>query len=151
MKIGSKEVNSVASLQEEVGKRRPGDKLSITIRDKNDKEKAQEIVLRNSDGETTVISKEEIQKNMALGATFSELTSKEKKELFIDNGVKIKTLNTGKLKSEGLIEGMVITKVNNEIIRSVGQLTSKLSQSPGIVWLEIITESGQKLFKGFEI
>jgi len=88
---------------------------------------------------------------MALGATFSELTSKEKKELFIDNGVKIKTLNTGKLKSEGLIEGMVITKVNNEIIRSVEQLTSKLSQSPGVVWLEIITESGQKLFKGFEI
>ena len=151
LKIGSKEVNSVASLQEEVGKRRPGDKLSITIRDKNDKEKAQEIVLRNSDGETTLISKEEIQKNMALGATFSELTSKEKKELFIDNGVKIKTLNTGKLKSEGLIEGMVITKVNNEIIRSVEQLTSKLSQSPGVVWLEIITESGQKLFKGFEI
>ena len=140
-----------ARQEEEVGKRRPGDKLSITIREKNDKEKVQEIILRNSDGETTLISKEEIQKNMAFGATFSELTSKEKKELFIDNGVKIKTLNTGKLKSEGLVEGMVITKVNNEIIRSVGQLTSKLSQSPGIVWLEIITESGQKLFKGFEI
>ena len=151
LKIGSKEVNSVASLQEEVGKRRPGDKLSITLRDKNNKEQVLELVLRNIDGETTLISKEEIQKNMALGATFSELTSKEKKELFINSGVKIKTLSAGKLKSEGLIEGMVITKVNNEIIRSVEQLTSKLNQSPGVVWLEIITESGRKLFKGFEI
>jgi len=88
---------------------------------------------------------------MALGATFSELTAKEKKELFTDYGVKIKTLNTGKLKSEGLVEGMIITKVNNETIRSVEQLTNKLNQNSGIVWLEIITESGQKLFKGFEI
>ena len=88
---------------------------------------------------------------MALGAVFSELTAKEKKELFVENGVKIKTLNAGKLKSEGLVEGMVITKVNNEVIRTVEQLTNKLNQSPGVVWLEIITESGQKLFKGFEI
>jgi serine protease Do len=151
LKVGSKEVNSVAALQEEIGKRRPGDKISVTIRDKNNEEKVKEIVLRNSDGETSLVSKAEIQKNMALGAVFSELTAKEKKELFVENGVKIKTLNAGKLKSEGLVEGMVITKVNNEVIRTVEQLTNKLNQSPGVVWLEIVTESGQKLFKGFEI
>ena len=151
LKIGSKEVNSVASIQEEIGKRRPGDKISVTIRDKKNEEKVKELVLRNSDGETSLISKAEVLKNMALGATFSELTAKEKKELFTDYGVKIKTLNTGKLKSEGLVEGMIITKVNNETIRSVEQLTNKLNQNSGIVWLEIITESGQKLFKGFEI
>lgn len=151
LKVGSKEVNSVAALQEEIGKRRPGDKISVTIRDKNNEEKVKEIVLRNSEGETSLVSKAEIQKNMALGAVFSELTAKEKKELFVENGVKIKTLNAGKLKSEGLVEGMVITKVNNEVIRTVEQLTNKLNQSPGVVWLEIVTESGQKLFKGFEI
>ena len=46
--------------------------------------------------------KEEISKNVALGATFRELTSKEKKELNIDYGVKIQGLNAGKLKSLGL-------------------------------------------------
>ena len=151
LKVGSREVNSVAALQEEIGKRRPGDKIAITIRDKNNEEKVKEIVLRNGEGETSLVSKAEIQKNMALGAVFSELTPKEKKELFVENGVKIKTLNAGKLKSEGLVEGMVITKVNNEVIRTVEQLTNKLNQSPGVVWLEIVTESGQKLFKGFEI
>lgn len=151
LKIGSKEVNSVASLQEEVGKRRPGDKISVTIRNKNGDEEVKELVLRNIEGETKLVSKTEVQKNMALGAVFSELTDKEKKELSLNNGVKIKTLNAGKLKSEGLTEGMIITKVNNEVIQSVEQLTAKLNQGSSVVWLEIITESGQKLYRGFEI
>lgn len=151
LKIGSKEVNSVASLQEEVGKRRPGDKISVTIRNKKNEEEIKELILRNSDGETSLVSKAEIQKNMALGATFRDLSDKEKKELSLRNGVKIKTLNAGKLKSEGLTEGMIITKVNNEVIMTVEQLATKLNQSPAVVWLEIITESGQKLYKGFEI
>ncbi len=151
LKIGSKEVNSVASLQEEVGKRRPGDKLSVTIRTKNNEEEIKELVLRNNEGETKLISKAEINKNMALGAIFTELNDKEKKELSLKNGIKIKSLNAGKLKSEGLTEGMIITKVNNEVILTVEQLTSKLNQGSSVVWLEIITESGQKLFKGFQI
>jgi serine protease Do len=151
LKIGTKEVNSVASLQEEVGKRRPGDKLSITIRNKNGEEEVKELVLRNSDGDTKLVSKTEVFKNMALGATFSDLTEKEKKELSLKNGVKIKTLNAGKLKSEGLVEGMIILKINNEPVQSVEQLTNKLNQGSSVLWLEIMTESGQKLYKGFEI
>ena len=151
LKIGTKEVNSVSSLQEEIGKRRPGDKVNVTVRDKSKQEKVKELVLRNSDGETELISKAEIQKNMALGAVFEQLTSKEKRELSLDYGVKIKNIATGKLKSEGLDVGMVITKANNEIIRTPEQLTNKLNQEHGVIWLEIITESGQKVFKGFEI
>jgi Do/DeqQ family serine protease len=83
LKIGNKEVNSVASLQEEIGKRRPGDKVSITIRQKDGDEEIKELVLRNKEGETSLVSKEEIKKNVALGASFAELTDKEKKELNI--------------------------------------------------------------------
>ena len=151
LKIGTQEVNSVASLQEEVGKRRPGDKISITIRNKNNEELVKELILRNSDGETKLVTKTEIQKNMALGATFIEATDKEKKELSIKNGIKIKTLNAGKLKSQGLTEGMIITKVNNELIQTVEQLTNKLNQGSSVVWLEVISPTGEKLFVGFEI
>jgi Do/DeqQ family serine protease len=149
LKIGSKEVNSVASLQEEVGRRRPGDKLAVTVRNSKGSESIKEIVLRNRDGLTTLVSKEEISKNVALGATFRELTSKEKKELNITKGVKIKSLNAGKLKSLGLQEGMVITKINNEPIENVGQLTNKLNGSNNGVLLEILTESGRKDYVGF--
>ena len=149
LKIGSKVVNSVASLQEEVGKRRPGDQLSVTIRKQNGKENVIMIKLRNEDGQTKLVSKAEVSKNTALGASFERLTSKEKKELNISNGVKIKFLNAGKLKSLGLKEGMIITKVNNESIETVEQLTKKLNGANRGILLEILTESGRKDYIGF--
>ncbi len=149
LKVGNKEVNSVAALQEEVGKRRPGDKVAVTIRNDKGYEAVKEIVLRNRDGETKLVTKEEVQKNAALGATFRALTSKEKEELNISSGVKIKSLSAGKLKSLGLTEGMVITKINNESVTSVEQLTAKLNSRNKGVLLEILTESGRKDYVGF--
>jgi len=149
LKIGSKEVNSVAELQEEIGKRRPGDKVTITVRRKNGNEEVKDLVLRNKDGETKLVSKEEVSRNAALGATFRELTEKEKKELNVKNGVKIESLNAGKLKSVGLREGMVITKVNNELITNVEQLTLKLNTKNSGVLLEVLTESGNRDYVGF--
>lgn len=149
LKIGTKEVNSVAELQEEIGKRRPGDKVALTIRNKNSEEEIKELVLRNKDGETKLVSKEEIAKNFALGATFIELSSKEKKELNIAQGVKIVSLNAGKLKSIGLQSGMIITKVNNEPIETVEQLTTKLNGANKGVLLEVLTASGKKEYFGF--
>jgi serine protease Do len=149
LRVGSKEVNSVAALQEEIGKRRPGDKVSLSIRQKDGDLLTKELVLRNQDGETELMSKEEISKNYALGATFIELTDKEKKELNINHGVKIKTINTGKLKSLGLKEGVIITKINNEPIETVEELTQKLSGVNRGILLEIMDETGKKDYRGF--
>jgi len=149
LKIGAKEVNSVAQLQEEIGKRRPGDKVSLTIRKKDGSEDIVELLLKNKDGETKLVSKEEISKNFALGATFVELSSKEKRELNISHGVKIASLSTGKLKSIGLQAGMIITKVNNEPIETVDQLTAKLNGVNRGVLLEVMSESGKKDYFGF--
>lgn len=149
LKIGSKEVNSVAELQEEIGKRRPGDKVTVTIRQKDGDEIIKDLVLRNKDGETSLVSKEEISKNLALGATFRELTEKEKKEMNVSYGAKIQSLNAGKLKSLGLKEGMIITKINNEPVQSVEHLTEKLNSKNSGVLLEVLTESGKKDYVGF--
>lgn len=149
LKVGTKEVNSSASLQEEIGKGRPGDKIALTVRRKNGNEELLNVVLRNSAGETKLVSKEEVKKNVALGATFEELTNKEKKELNIEYGVKIKSINTGKLQALGLKEGMVITKVNNEPVRNTEQLTSKLNTGNTGVLLEVLTEGGRKEYIGF--
>ena len=144
LKVGSKEVNSSAELQEEIGRRRPGDKVAVTVRNKNGAVEVKDLVLRNKDGDTKLISREEINKNTALGATFRALTSKEKKELNVSNGVKIESLTAGKLKSVGLQEGMTIIKINNELVTGVEQLTQKLHNSKGGVLLEILTDSGRR-------
>lgn len=148
LKIGSKEINSVANLQEEIGKRRPGDKITVTIRNKKGNEEIVDIVLRNSEGETKLLSKSEISKNTALGASFVALTDKEKKEMNVTYGVKIKTLNAGKLKSIGFEEGMVITKIDHDPIETVEELTTKLSVSGKGVLVEYLTKSGKKDFIG---
>jgi serine protease Do len=149
LKIGAKEVNSVASLQEEIGRRRPGDKVTVTLREKDGDVVIKNIVLRNSDGQTSLISKEEISKNTALGAVFEELTNKEKNELNIENGVRVKSLTAGKLKSLGLSEGFVIIKVNNEIIRTPEQLTNKLNTLNSGILIEFLTPSGKRDYLGF--
>jgi S1-C subfamily serine protease len=148
LKIGSKEVNSVSALQEEIGKRRPGDKVSLTVRQKDGDEVIRELVLRNKEGETALMSKEEINKSQALGAIFTEMTEKEKKELNIAYGVKVKSIGAGKLKAIGLMEGDVILKVNNEPIETIEELSGKLSGVNRGVLLEIMTESGKREYKG---
>lgn len=148
LKIGSKEVNSVAALQEEIGKRRPGDKLTVTIRNKKGNEEIVDITLKNSDGETKLLTKSEISKNTALGAVFVALTDKEKRELNVSYGVKIKSLSSGKLMSKGFEEGMVITKIDNDPIETVEELTGKLSQTGKSVSIEYLDQSGKKDYTG---
>jgi C-terminal processing protease CtpA/Prc len=76
------------------------------------------------------------------------MSAKEKKELNIAYGVKIKSITAGKLKAVGLNVGDVILKVNNEPIESIEQLSGKLSGVNRGVLLEIMTESGKREYKG---
>lgn len=149
LKIGANEITSVSKLQEEVGRRRPGDNIPVTIR-RGDEELVLDVMLRDKDGGTKITTKEESNATSALGATFTELTKEEKKELGISNGVKISSIATGKLRSVGLTEGTVITKVNNEDVTSVKQLVEYLSNknNKGIL-LEVVTKSGKKDYVGF--
>jgi len=61
----------------------------------------------------------------------------------------VKALEPGKLKSSGLTEGDIITKVNQTQIESVEQLTRILNSSKGGILLEILSESGKKEYIGF--
>ncbi|WP_417265399.1 Do family serine endopeptidase [Brumimicrobium sp.] len=149
LKVGSKAINSTAELQEAIGRRRPGDIVTLTIR-REGKIMTKDVLLKNIEGNTELTSKAELEKHSALGATFVELTNKEKKELNIEHGVKISSITTGKLRANGLTKGIIITKINNEDVKSVEQLTSYLKRKDkkGVL-LEVMSESGQKDYVGF--
>lgn len=149
LKVGAKEVNTVAELQEEIGKRRPGDKVNLTISNSKGDQINKEVVLQNGDGDTKLLSKDVVSKTSAFGASFEELDSKEKKELNIASGVKIKSITTGKLKALGLTEGMIITKVDNQPVNKVEELTAKLNDRTKVgVLLEVVSKSGKVDFIG---
>ena len=151
LKVGSKDVNSVAALQGEIGERRPGDLVRLTLR-RNGEIITKDVLLKNSDGDTELVSKKDVEKYTALGATFVALTKEEKKELDIKNGVKISNITAGKLRSAGLTQGIIITKINNIPVTSVEQLVLELKseedKKKGIL-LEVMSESGKKDYVGF--
>merc|ERR1711991_179995 len=69
LKVGSKTVNSPSELQEAIGRRRPGDKVTLTMR-RDGEIQTREVLLKNKEGNTDLKSKEEVERYSALGATF---------------------------------------------------------------------------------
>jgi S1-C subfamily serine protease len=146
--IGSKEVNSVAKLQEEIGKRKPGDAVLVTVMN-NKGTSVKSITLKNKNGSTKIVKKEELSKHSALGATFKKLSEDDKESFGIQSGVKIESVNSGKLRALGIRSGSVIVKINDEKVSSPETLSKNLRNHKGGVLLEIVTKNGSHEYYGF--
>jgi serine protease Do len=103
-------IKSVAELQEQVGRYRPGDKITVEISRDNKIQKLK-VELKNRQGSTEIV-KSDIDLS-ALGATFKELDNKTKEKFGIDYGVVVKSLSKGKLNDAGIKSGYIILKINN--------------------------------------
>lgn len=149
-KIGSKKVTDVPELQEQISQFRPGDKVNLTIYREN-KELEIPIVLKNLNGEEDLISYEENKTHRLLGARLDDLDAKQKKELNIENGIKVEEVFAGKMRSVGIREGFIITKINHTPVKSVKTFTDLLSTTKGGVLIEGFYENGKREFYGFGV
>jgi S1-C subfamily serine protease len=131
--INGIKVKSPSELQEVVGRYRPGDKITVTLKRK-DKTKQFEVTLRNLQGDTGIVKAGTFE--TILGAKVVNLTDEEKQRLGIQNGVKVTELQDGKLKSEGVKPGFVITQVNNTPVKSVAELEKLFNSLKGGVYIE---------------
>jgi len=116
-------VNSVAELQEQIGKYRPGDKITVTVI-RNNSEMKLNVELKNKLGNFGVVSSQT--SDEILGATFKEVSSKLKSELHLDNGIQIESLTKGKLLDQGIKPGFIILKVNNQPVISAKDIQTAL-------------------------
>jgi serine protease Do len=134
-------VKTSSELQVAIGTLRPGDKVNITV-NRDGREKMIPVVLRNQDGNTDLVEK--VEKNpviSVLGAEFEDLSATELEKLGIDHGVRVKNLGRGKLSTQtDMQEGFIITKVNDQKIKSVDNLISVLEGKKGGVLLEGVYE-----------
>lgn len=103
-------VKSVAQLQEQVGRYRPGDKIFIEILRDNKKQKLN-VELKNRQGNTELVSSD-VNVDL-LGATFKEADSKIKEKFGVDYGVEVKSVGKGKFSNAGIKNGYIILKINN--------------------------------------
>ena len=108
-------VKSVAELQEQIGRYRPGDKITIEVVRNNSATKLN-VQLKNRQGNMGVVTSQN--STEILGATFKEVDVKTKQQLGIEYGIEIKSLNKGKLADAGIKPGFIILKINNQPIQS---------------------------------
>jgi Do/DeqQ family serine protease len=115
VRVNQAQVKTVAQLQEQVARFRPGDKIRLTyIRD--GKEQSVDVVLKNVEGSTDVVKKKGMS---ALGATFQSLTRQDLVNYGVRSGVLVKSVDKGGLFAKcGIKDNFVIVKINDAAVNS---------------------------------
>lgn len=113
--VNGVKVKSANALQEQIGKYRPGDKVTVKVNRKGT-EKSFEVQLKNAQGSTKVVTPSD--GTELLGGAFKALTDKEKREYGVSYGIEVTGLTNGKLKDAGIKKGFIIMIVNNQRVKT---------------------------------
>ncbi|MBM3421111.1 MAG: Do family serine endopeptidase [Bacteroidetes bacterium] len=140
VKVNSKIVASTGELQEEVGRFRPGDKVSLgVVRD--GKERSYNVTLRNLQGGTGVVEASATGNNV-FGATLEPLTAQEKRQLRIDSGVRVREIGEGRLADLGIRKGYIITSVNGRKVSTADDIRNATSGEKSLTSIEGYQSNG---------
>lgn len=121
VKLDEAPIKSSTALIEYVGRKRPGDKLNVTV-NRQGKTIVVPVTLKNREGKTTAVKREEKAEAAALGYELQDVDSKVLKRLDINSGVQVKSLANGKLKRTGMREGFIITHVDDVAVKSAKEV-----------------------------
>ena len=150
MKVGNIEVNTVPQLQEQVGKFRPGDHVTVTVL-REGKERVMDVVLRGRDGNVTLTKAKAETPSVVLGAELAPASAEDLKALKIDGGVKVLTINGGKLRSSGIREGFIITRIDQSPVREPKDVLRALENKQGGVLIEGVYPNGMRAYYGLGV
>jgi Do/DeqQ family serine protease len=129
------EINDNATLLEQIGKRRPGDKVRIRfIRD--GREASVVATLQNRAGETSLLESGSVVVAQMLGGKLVTAPTSLCRQLDIRGGIQVQKLDgNGLLQRARVREGFVITHINDRAVYSVedlDKLTTKIRSIDGI-------------------
>ncbi|MFZ9527773.1 MAG: PDZ domain-containing protein, partial [Schleiferiaceae bacterium] len=131
VQAGGKAVKKMSELLEVIGSRRPGDKMTVVVL-RDGKEKTFNVTLRNRQGNTDVLKKDDVASLASLGATFDALTPNDKARFGLRSGVKITDPGNGKLAAAGVPAGFILVKLNNKLVSSADEVAKILGElGPG--------------------
>lgn len=155
MKVGGQPVNDVPTLEEQIGKYRPGDKTTITI-SRNNQSMDVPVTFRNVDGSTALVKPSDANKTVRtideLGASFATITKSQRQKLHLDNGVQVTDLGDGKLSGIGVQKGFIITKLNHEKVDSPDDIQRIIDNSSGGgILVEGVYPNGIRAYYAFGI
>jgi serine protease Do len=117
IQIDNAPIKSSAALIEYVGLRRPGDKINVTV-DRAGKTMVIPVTLKNREGNTSTVKREEKVEAAAIGFELEDVDVKLLKRLDLEQGVKVKSLDNSKLKRTGMRDGFIITHVDDVAVKT---------------------------------
>jgi len=147
-KVGSASVSKVPELQEQISQFRPGDQVVITLK-RDGKEIEKKMILKNIDGGTEIVRKEQKELYDVLGARFNNVPVEQQKKLGISGGAQVSRIWSGKLMKAGIREGFIITSVDNKTVKDKSDIIKYLEGKKGGVLLKGIYPNGKERFFGF--
>ncbi|MES2559720.1 MAG: Do family serine endopeptidase [Bacteroidota bacterium] len=151
VKIGDISVNSSAELQEQIGKRNPGDKVKVLVM-RDGKEKEFEVMLKNKDGKTDLVKAPKIETGKALNSEFENVSREERLKLKIGNGVRLKKADEkSELKKAGIPNGFIIVSIDKMPVYTPSDVKRALTDKKGGVLLEGINPDGSKGYYAFAL
>lgn len=150
LSVDNVDVNSTAELQEQIGKHRPGDKVTLLVK-RDNKKKQFNVTLRNKHGDTKIVKGDDEEQSELFGAKFAVISNREKEDLGIRYGVKITDLGSGKFKDAGIKRGFIITQVNKNAVSEVDDLKRIINNSRGGILVEGIYPDGEVAYYVFSI
>lgn len=151
--INNVKTPTTSVLQEQVSRFRPGDKIKMEV-DRFGSKKTFDVVLKNSDGNTSIVKKED---GLAtVGAAFKELTAEQKKSLGINNGVEVGEVDkSGAFYKKGITKGFIIQEINNQPVGSVGAveqiITAAGTSKDKVLFIKGISSTGKREYKLVEL
>lgn len=148
IKVDGVSVNSSSELQEQVGKRSPGDKVGLVLL-RGNKEVTVEAVLKNKEGKTGLVKSEKVETNKAFDAEFETVNREDRLKMKITNGVRVKKINEKSiLKRAGVPVGFVITSIDKRPVATPSEVKTALESAGESVLLGGINPDGSKGFYG---
>lgn len=138
--INGEPVGTTSDLQEKVNRFRPGDKVDVTYLRKG-RQDNKTVVLRNFEGGTGVLAPG-AQSASLFGATFAPVTSGEKQQYKITNGVKVSSISDGRFRDLGLSKGTIIIDVNGQKVDSAADIRRATNDEKSLTSIEGYTPDG---------
>jgi serine protease Do len=128
VKIDEAPIKSSSALIEYIGRKRPGDKITMII-DRKGKTVVIPVTLKNRQGNIGTVKREEKDAATSLGIELEDVDSKVLKKLDLENGVSVKSLGNGKIeKYTDMREGFIITRVDNAAAKSAKEVNEILKK-----------------------
>lgn len=152
IEINGVKVRNSASLQEQVARYRPGDKISVKYY-RDNSPKTASVTLLNNQGTTKVTAAGSV---ADLGCAFTVVGKETCAQLGISGGLKVTGLKDGRFKDAGIKDGFIILDVNNARVTKVDDIEKiydaiRKSDEDHVMFITGIYPTGQKRYYAVDI